>query len=195
MADIPRFHRSFKILIIISFVCYFLASVWFNLSIHSIFYDKPLLPTNSVAIAFAVILAGLFQGAASPLTYETLAEIMYPLPESLSASILVQFINVTSLILLFIAPDRYKVVNFAILIIIAIGIILASLTRFTYKRRDADRTKRLTLVSMDGEHMHDMNQMDSIHELSIIGPNTDADLVDPISRSSYLNPVIDISDV
>ena len=174
----PRFHRSFKTLILVSLVCYLLSIAWFNLSIHTLFYDHPPLPTKTVTIAFAVTLAGLFQGAASPLTYETLAEIMYPLPESLSASILVQFINVTSLILLFIAPDRYKVVNFTILIVITVSIVLVALTRFTYRRRDADRTKRLTLVSIDAEHLHDMNQMESFRKFSNVSEGRNGPLVE-----------------
>ncbi|CAF1121287.1 unnamed protein product [Rotaria sordida] len=193
IADMPRFHRSFKVFIIISFICYIIFVGWFNLSIKTLFYDKPVLPSSVVTIAFSVGLAGFFQGAASPLTYEMLAEIMYPLPESLSASILVEFINITSLVLLFIAPNRYQVVNFLILIIIGVCIILVSLTRFTYNRRDADIRKRSILVPSDVGSIHE-TQMNSIRTLSQIDPNIDTVQTNTISPSSFVNPIIDLSD-
>jgi len=60
----------------------------------------------------------LDSSAISPLIYEALAEIMYPLPKSLSASILVQWINVVTLIYLFVAPNRDKLIKFLILIVL-----------------------------------------------------------------------------
>jgi hypothetical protein len=194
IADMPRFNRSFKILIVISFVSYFLSVSWFNLSIHTLFFDKPLLPSTAVTIALSVILAGFFQGAASPLTYEALAEIMYPLPESLSASILVEFINITSLVLFFIAPNRYKVMNLVIIIIIAICIVLAASTRFYYKRRDADRTKRNTLIPADIDPVYDATQPDSFRIVTQLDPVLDDIQMDPIHDISYINPTLDISD-
>jgi hypothetical protein len=92
--------------------------LWFNLSIKTIFIDKPIVPSSLITIGISASLGGFFQGAGSPLTYESLAEIMYPLPESLSASILVQLINLTSLILFFIAPSRYKILILIFLCII-----------------------------------------------------------------------------
>jgi Ca2+/Na+ antiporter len=68
---------------------------------------------------------------------------MYPLPESLSASILVQWINVGTLIFLFVAPNRDKLVNFLVLVVMVVCIIMVLLTRFSYKRRDEDERKRI----------------------------------------------------
>ena len=110
---------------------------------HSIFYDKHILSSTVVTIGLSTGLAGLFAGAASPLIYEALAEIMYPLPESLSASILVQWINVVTLIFLFVAPNRDKLINFLVLVVMVVCIILVLLTRFTYRRRDEDERKRI----------------------------------------------------
>lgn len=75
--------------------------------------------------------------------YEALAEIMYPLPESLSASILVQWINVVTLVFLFVAPNRGTLVNFLVLIVMAVCIVLVLLTPYSYKRRDEDERKRI----------------------------------------------------
>jgi Na+/melibiose symporter-like transporter len=169
IADMKRFNHSFKILILICFISYFLSIIWFNLSIKIIFIDKSIIPSNLLTIFISVSLAGFFQGGGSPLTYESLAEIMYPLPESLSASILVQFINLTSLILFFIAPSRYQLLNLIIIIFILICIILTLVTKFNYKRRDNDQIKRRTIVSSDVDQI-DILQMDPIYQIEDTNP-------------------------
>ncbi|UJR27517.1 hypothetical protein I4U23_008801 [Adineta vaga] len=143
LADTRRFQHSLKILILISLIGCLLAIVWFELCVHSLFYDKHILSSTVVTIGLSTGLAGLFSGAASPLIYEALAEIMYPLPESLSASILVQWINIVTLIFLFVAPNRDKLVNFLVLIVCSVCILIILVTRFTYRRRDEDERKRL----------------------------------------------------
>lgn len=85
LADMRRFQRSLKMFMIVSLVGCFLAIIWFELSVHTLFYDKPILCSTPGSIELAIALAGLFQGASSPIIYEALAEIMFPLPESLSA--------------------------------------------------------------------------------------------------------------
>lgn len=142
-ADTPRFWHSLKILILISFSASVLAIIWFELSVHTFFYDEPILPSTVTTIGLSTALAGLFYGAASPLIYEALAEIMFPLPESLSASILVQWVNISGLILLFIAPNRYKLMNLLVLIFMVICIVMVAFARISYKRRDEDERKRL----------------------------------------------------
>ncbi|CAF1533033.1 unnamed protein product [Adineta ricciae] len=143
LADTRRFQHSLKILILISLIGCLLAIVWFELSVRSLFYDKHILSSTVLTIGLSTGLAGLFSGAASPLIYEALAEIMYPLPESLSASILVQWINVVTLVFLFVAPNREKLVNFLVLVVCTVCIVIILVTRFTYKRRDEDERKRL----------------------------------------------------
>ncbi|CAF0785698.1 unnamed protein product [Adineta ricciae] len=142
-ADTPRFRHSLKILIVISFSACVLAIIWFELSVHTFFYDEPILPSTATTIGLSTALAGLFYGAASPLIYEAIAEIMFPLPESLSASILVQWVNVTGLILLFIAPNRYKLMNLLVLLSMVVCIVMVVFSRISYKRRDEDERKRL----------------------------------------------------
>jgi uncharacterized membrane protein len=128
---------------IVSLVGCFLAIIWFELSVHTFFYDKPILRSTSVSIGLSIALAGLFQGASSPIIYEALAEMMFPLPESLSALAIYQWNNVTALILLFLAPNRYKLMNLLVLIVIGISIIMVCLARVIYKRRDEDQRKLL----------------------------------------------------
>jgi Ca2+/Na+ antiporter len=127
----------------VSLIACTIAIVWFELSVQSIFYNKHILSSTAITIGLSTGLAGLFQGAASPLIYEALAEIMYPLPESLSASILVQWINVVTLVFLFVAPNRGKLVNFLVLVVMIICLFLILITRFSYKRRDEDERKRI----------------------------------------------------
>ena len=142
LAETHPFRRSFKSLIIISCVCCFLPVVWFLLMVPTYFYNTPILSSTSVTIGLSLTIAGLFQGAGLPLFYEALAEIMFPLPESLSASILVQWTNVIIIILLFVAPNQDKLVNLLVLITTGISIVMISFARFTYKRRDEDEKKQ-----------------------------------------------------
>jgi cbb3-type cytochrome oxidase subunit 3 len=143
LADKRRFQHSLKALIVISFVGCLLAIIWFELSVHTFFYDKPILPSTALTIGLSTALAGLFAGAALPLIYEAIAEIMYPLPESLSASILVQLNNITALVLLFVAPNRDDLMNLLVLIVTIVCILMIVFARFSYKRRDEDERKRL----------------------------------------------------
>jgi hypothetical protein len=143
VADMRRFQHSLKAMILVSFFACLLAIVWFELSVHSLFYDKAILSSSVWTMALSTGLIGLFSGAASPLIYEALAEIMFPLPESLSASILVQWVNIVSLIFLFISPHRDKLVNFLAFIVMLLSILMVMLTHFTYLRRDEDERKRM----------------------------------------------------
>jgi FLVCR family MFS transporter len=153
LADTGPFRRSFKLLINISCICCFFSLVWFILMVPTYFSDQLIISSSATTIGLSLGLAGLFQGAGLPLFYEALAEIMFPLPESLSASILVQWSNIISLILLFIAPNRGKLVNLIVLVTSAISIIMISCARFTYKRRDEDEkiqsNKRISNHSAD----------------------------------------------
>lgn len=120
----------------------FLAVSWFELSTRTIFYDKPILQPSAVTIALSVTFAGLFQGSALPLVYESLAEMMFPLPESLSASVVVQLNNITVLLLLFIPPSLYKLMNFCVLVSIGACIVLMLSVNIDYKRRNEDERKQ-----------------------------------------------------
>ena len=189
LADQPHFNRSFQRIIIISSICYFLSISCFNLSIQSIFSNQSIIPFNGIIIGISVTLAGFFQGSSIPLVYESLAELMYPQPESLSASILVQLINVTGLILYFIAPNRTKMMNLIILIIIPFSIILISLGKLQYRRRDADQIKRNTLIPED-DPLYNPNLIERSDNLP---PLPDAIQMDPIETISFNNPLVDQS--
>jgi len=142
LADTPYFRHSFKSIILTMLIGCFLAILWFQLSIHTIFYDKPIFQPNVVTIGLSVTFAGLFQGSALPLIYESLAEIMFPLPESLSASVLVQLNNITALMLLFIPPSLYKLMNFFVILSIGTCIVLMLFVNIDYKRRNEDERKQ-----------------------------------------------------
>lgn len=120
----------------------FLSLIWFYLMIRTVFYDKPILKPTVNTITLSVTLAGLFQGSVSPLLYEALAEIMFPLPESLSASVLVQFSNITALILLFIPPTFYQWMNLLIVMAVASCILMMLFVEIDYKRRNEDERKQ-----------------------------------------------------
>ena len=123
-------------------VCCLLSVVWFVLSVRTLLYDTPILTPSVATVAVSLMLAGLFQGSSSPLVYEAMAEIMFPLPESLSASILLELSNVISLIFVFVAPNRYKLMNLLVVLVIAVSIALLAFVRVTYNRRDAEERKR-----------------------------------------------------
>ena len=67
---------------------------------------------------------------------------MYPLPESLSASILVQWMNMVSLLVLFIAPNRAQLINVIAFITIMTCLLMIMFARFSYQRRDEDQRRR-----------------------------------------------------
>ncbi len=128
---------------LVSLICCFLSIIWFELCVHTYFYDKPILPSNAASIGLSIALSGLFQGASAPLIYEALAEIMFPLPESISSLAINQWNNVSALILLFLAPNRDKLMNLLVLIVIGMCIIMVAVTRVVYRRRDDDQRKIL----------------------------------------------------
>lgn len=142
LADTRYFRRSFKLIILTTLIGCFLSVLWFELSIRTIFYDKPIFQPTVTTISLSVTFAGLFQGSALPLIYESLAEITFPLPESLSASVLVQLNNITALILLFIPPDLYKLLNFFVIFSIGACIALMLSVNIDYKRRNEDERKQ-----------------------------------------------------
>ncbi len=155
-----------KLLITTSLIACTIAIIWFELSVQSIFYNKNILSSTVVTIGLSTGLAGLFEAAISSLVYEALAEIAYPLPESLSASILVQWINVVALVFLFVAPHRGKLVNFLVLVVMVICLILVFLTRFSYRRRDEDERKRIEKEENQVTAENNLNQTisDTINE-------------------------------
>lgn len=145
LADTPRFRRSLKMFILLCCIGCFLSVFWFLLSVRTVFFDHRLVGSTSVTIGISLGLAGLFQGAASPLIYEALAEIMFPLPESLSASILVQWNNIACVTLLFVASGRYKLVNLLVLLIIILAIVMIVFARVSYKRQEEEEKMRQTI--------------------------------------------------
>jgi hypothetical protein len=146
VADLPRFQRSLKALMLIALTCSFVFCLLFQLSIRTVFWpDHPPLPSTAVSIGFLLSVGGVFSGAGSPLVYECLAEMMHPLPESLTASIFVLLINVASLIFLAIAPNRYLFMNLLVLLMMTIGITMVAFARVTYKRKDEELKKEILL--------------------------------------------------
>lgn len=134
IADLPRFQRSLKSLILISLIC----SI-FLLSVPTALWPKiPTLPSTVVSIGILLAIGGIFSGAGAPLIYECLAEIMHPLPQSLTASIYVELLNVMSLIFLAIAPGRSNLMNLLVLLMMTIGIVMVICARITYKRKDGE---------------------------------------------------------
>ena len=139
LADLPRFQRSLKLLLLVNLSISFLFCLLFQLSVNTVLWpNRPPLPSSDVSIGVLLSLVGLFSGAASPLIFECLAEMMHPLPESLTASIYVQFYNIFSLIFVAIAPGRFKLMNLFALLAIAATIGMVACARVTYKRKDQD---------------------------------------------------------
>ncbi|CAF0831826.1 unnamed protein product [Rotaria sp. Silwood1] len=143
IADLPRFQRSFKLLILTSLTFCFIFCLFFQLSVRTVIWpNKPILLSNSTSIGILLSITGFFFGATTPLFYESLAEIMHPLPESLTTSILVYFFNVVTLCFLAVAPNRYKIMNLLVLLMIGICILMVACARITYKRKDEELRKK-----------------------------------------------------
>ncbi|CAF1505552.1 unnamed protein product, partial [Didymodactylos carnosus] len=142
VGDLKSFQRSLKLLAVLSLICCFICCLWFQLCVRTMFYEQPILKSSVTTIGISLALTGLFQGATTPLIYECLAELMFPLPESVSASILVQWINVVALVLLFVAPGRYKLMNLLVLCMIFLAIIMILFVKVKYTRKDEDERKK-----------------------------------------------------
>jgi len=142
LADTVSFRRSFRLIIIVMLVGCFISVFAFNLFVKTIFSDKSLFESNVMTIGLCVTFAGFFQGSALPIVYESLAELMFPLPESLSASVLVQLSNLTALFVLLIPPYFYRFINFFVLISIGFCLLLMFFVNIDYKRRNEDERKQ-----------------------------------------------------
>ncbi|CAF1228496.1 unnamed protein product [Rotaria magnacalcarata] len=142
IADLPRFRRSFKLLILISLTLCFIFCLFFQLSVRTIIWPKePILPSSSASIGVLLSIIGFFSGATSPLFYESLAEIMYPFPESLTTSILVYIFNIITLCFIAIAPNQYKLMNLLVFLMIGLSILMVTCARITYNRKDEELRK------------------------------------------------------
>lgn len=150
LVDTPRFQRSLKTFILLALIGCFLSLMWFQLSIRTIFYDVPILRSTPTTIGIALILVGFCRGAAAPLMYESLAEVTFPQPESFSASVLAQLLNIITVILLFSTSGRYKLMNLIVVISNLLSVVMVAFAQVSYKRRDEDdRKKRQTAVTLD----------------------------------------------
>ncbi len=144
IADQRPFQRSFKLLLLISLILCFIFCLLFQFSVPTLIWpDKPLLSSNSVYIGALLSITGLFFGATTPLFYESVVEIMHPLPESLSTSILVQLFNIVTLIFLAIAPNRSKLMNLLVLLMIGISILMTACTRIIYRRKVEEELRKV----------------------------------------------------
>lgn len=146
LADRPRFQRSLKWLMLSALIISFVVCALFQMSVETVFWPShPPLPSSVAVIGCLFSLIGLFSGAASPLIYECLAEMMYPLPESLTASIYVEIYNLVSLVFVAIAPNRYQLMNLLVLLLMGVSIVMIGCARVTYKRKDEEQLKKLTV--------------------------------------------------
>jgi hypothetical protein len=136
IADQPRFQRSFKSLILISLGLCFIFCLFFQISVRTLLWpNNPLIPSSAASIGILLSITGFFFGAAFPLFYESLAEMMHPLPESLTTSILVQVFNMVTLIFVAIAPNRSELMNLLVLLLIGISFLMAACSRIMYKTK------------------------------------------------------------
>lgn len=118
----------------------------FQLSVNTVFWpERPPVPSTVVSIGFLFSLIGLFSGAGVPLIYECLAEMMHPLPESVTASIYAGLFNVVSLIFVAIAPNRSKLMNLLVLLMMTVAIIMIAFAQVTYKRKDEEQKNETSL--------------------------------------------------
>lgn len=107
------FPRHKKGLLISMFVFSAITFSVFTLMMPSPFsQSEHIIASDNVSICVLLIVAALFQGATDPLFYEITAEVTYPLPEGISAGLIVLIYNASTLIMLLVAPHiDIKVVN------------------------------------------------------------------------------------
>ena len=140
LADRPRFQRSLKLLIVVTLSISLIFCLLFQLSVGTVFWpEHPPVPSSALSIGFLFSMIGLFSGATVPLTYECLAEMMHPLPESLTASLYTELFNLVTLIFIAIAPNRSKLMNLLALLMMTVAIIMIACAQVTYKRKDEEQ--------------------------------------------------------
>ena len=100
------FKRKLKLGIVLGLLGTFITTLWFTLQLPCAWWgggeQDGVLPRSEFTLVLALTLAGMFQGATSPLFYELAAELIYPVKEGMSAGILVLLLNVSAAIMIFI---------------------------------------------------------------------------------------------
>ena len=129
------FRRRLKTGIVLGLIACFAATLWFTLSLPSVFSSRSLLPESEASLTISLILAGFAQGTCTPLFYELAAEIVYPQSEGMSAGIIVCVLNLSSLVVILL--NNYfnpGAMNFVMALTIVAVTIVVFFVKEEYKR-------------------------------------------------------------
>ena len=137
------FQRRFKRVLLVTLALCLFAFCWWTLSLPSALWggdhggQPPPLPSDEGSLLAAVVLAGLALGATSPLFYELVLELLYPLPEAYGAGIMSLFNNIGAVLFLAIPPSVHDTMNVVMALVVAGAFVLVSLVVEKYNRAAA----------------------------------------------------------
>jgi FLVCR family MFS transporter len=132
------FQQRFKRVLLVTLALCLFAFCWWTLSLPSALWGgdggQPPLPPDKGSLLAAVVLAGLALGATSPLFYELVLELLYPLPEAYGAGIMSLFNNIGAVLFLAIPPSVHDTMNVVMALVVAGAFVLVSLVVEKYNR-------------------------------------------------------------
>eukprot|EP01087_Luapelamoeba_hula_P007306 TRINITY_DN178_c0_g1_i2.p1 TRINITY_DN178_c0_g1~~TRINITY_DN178_c0_g1_i2.p1 ORF type:complete len:528 (-),score=99.72 TRINITY_DN178_c0_g1_i2:140-1723(-) len=132
------FVRRYKLFLLLIFSAALSLFVFFTLSLKMA-YAHQIIPSNIWTLSIAISLAGFLQGSLGPVLFELSAELIYPVPEATSGSLLVLFFNGATVVVLFVAPlVNSGWMNTVQTGAVAICLVLVVLVRERYNRLDAE---------------------------------------------------------
>ncbi|KAH3767587.1 transporter, major facilitator subfamily protein [Pelomyxa schiedti] len=130
-----------KSLICVECLLAILAFSWITLSLPSVMFAEPPIPSNIYTVSAALILAGLFQGAMYPVFLELAAEVTFPVGEGTSTGLITFLFNTLLLtvdtVFSYVRLDILNLVETCVLIVCG-AMVLAS-TGIKYQRREVGK--------------------------------------------------------
>jgi hypothetical protein len=150
--------KRFRVLLLGLLWCCVVSYSWFTLQLpSSLFPDTPhLLPGNEVTVIGAAILAGGFLGSTTPLFFELMVELTYPLPASISTGIMTFLQSISAAVFLVVPPSFVTSMNVVMTAAVGITLALVFFVREEYLRADASSSptppSTSTSTSEESEH-------------------------------------------
>ena len=132
--------QRFRVLLLGLLCCCVASYAWFTIQLPSSLYpDTPDLVSGSeVTVIGAAILAGGFLGSTTPLFFELMAELTYPLPGSISTGIMTFLQSISAAGFLVVPPSFITSMNVVMTAAVGITLTLVVFVKEEYLRADAN---------------------------------------------------------
>eukprot|EP01087_Luapelamoeba_hula_P022646 TRINITY_DN816_c0_g1_i3.p1 TRINITY_DN816_c0_g1~~TRINITY_DN816_c0_g1_i3.p1 ORF type:complete len:508 (+),score=51.25 TRINITY_DN816_c0_g1_i3:172-1695(+) len=132
------FVRRYKLFLVVVFSAAVALFAFFTLSLKTAYSDN-LIPSNLWTLSISITLAGFLQGNLGPVLFELSAELVHPVTEATSGSLLAFILNLATIIMLFVAPEiNTGYINTIQTATVVVCLLLVVLVREKYHRLDAE---------------------------------------------------------